>query len=79
MGIRRRAPPAATFFNTCYSHVGDDYGISIVGVFRATDTAIAEVPNSGGESPRGDLPDQRRLVAAYADGWYDSITKDMFS
>ena len=77
--LRNEAPPEGVYFNTCYSHVGDNYGISIVGVFRATDTAIAEVPNSGGVSPRGDLPDQRKLEAAYADGWYTSITRDMFS
>ena len=77
--LKGEAPPDGVYFNTCYSHVGDDYGISIVGVFRATDTAITEVPNSGGVSPRGDLPEQRRLEAAYADAWYASITKDIFS
>jgi sulfide dehydrogenase [flavocytochrome c] flavoprotein subunit len=35
-----------------------------------------EVPNSGGVSPRGTLPDQRRAEAAYADAWYASITAD---
>jgi hypothetical protein len=25
------------------------------------------------------LPDHRRLEARYADGWYESITADMFS
>jgi len=78
-GLKGEPAPDGVYFNTCYSHVGDDYGISIVGVFRATDTAITEVPNSGGVSPRGDLPDQRRLEAGYADAWYASITKDMFS
>lgn len=79
--IRGEAPPDAIYFNTCYSHVGEDYGISIVGIYRpnAEATAIVEVPNSGGVSPRGDLPDQRRLEARYADAWYRSITRDMFS
>ncbi|MFT8245704.1 FCSD flavin-binding domain-containing protein [Roseomonas sp. BN140053] len=74
------APPEAVYFNTCYSHVGEDYGISVVNVFRpdAAGTAVAEVPNSGGVSPRGDLPEQRRLEALYADAWYGSITRDMF-
>jgi sulfide dehydrogenase [flavocytochrome c] flavoprotein subunit len=74
--LRGEAVPEAVYFNTCYSHVGDEYGISIVGVFRPTDTGITEVPNSGGVSPRGDLPDQRRAEAAYADAWYASITAD---
>lgn len=76
--LRSETPPEAVYFNTCYSHVGEDYGISIVGVFRPTDTAVVEVPNSGGVSPRGDLPEQRRAEAAYADAWYASITADAF-
>jgi sulfide dehydrogenase [flavocytochrome c] flavoprotein subunit len=72
--------PEAVYFNTCYSHVGEHYGISVVGIFRpnADGTAIVEVPNSGGVSPRGDLPEQRRAEAQYADAWYDSITRSMF-
>lgn len=79
-GLRGEAPPDALYFNTCYSHVGTDYGISIVGIFRpnADGTAITEVPNSGGVSPRGDLPEQRRLEAIYADTWYEAITKSIF-
>jgi sulfide dehydrogenase [flavocytochrome c] flavoprotein subunit len=76
--LRGDAPPEAVYFNTCYSHVGPEYGISIVGVFRPTATGIAEVPNSGGVSPRGDLPEQRRFEALYADAWYRSITEDAF-
>jgi sulfide dehydrogenase [flavocytochrome c] flavoprotein subunit len=76
--LRGEGPPEAVYFNTCYSHVSSDYGISIVGVFRPTDTAIMEVPNSGGVSPRGNLPEQRRFEAAYADAWYRSITADTF-
>ena len=41
------------YFNTCYSHVGPEYGISIVGIFRPTDTAITEMSDAGGVSPRG--------------------------
>jgi sulfide dehydrogenase [flavocytochrome c] flavoprotein subunit len=78
--LRNEAPPEAVYYNTCYSHVGPDYGISVVGIFRpnAEGTAIVEVPNAGGVSPRGDLPEQRRLEATYADAWYESITRDMF-
>jgi sulfide dehydrogenase [flavocytochrome c] flavoprotein subunit len=73
-------PASASYFNTCYSHVGEGYGISVVGIFRPNEagTGFVETPNSGGVSPRGDLPDQRRLEAAYADSWYRSITDNMF-
>jgi sulfide dehydrogenase [flavocytochrome c] flavoprotein subunit len=78
--IEGRSPPAdPVYFNTCYSHVGTDYGISIVGVFRPSDTGFVETPNSGGVSPRGPLAqmaEQRRLEAVYADAWYESIVKD---
>jgi sulfide dehydrogenase [flavocytochrome c] flavoprotein subunit len=79
--LRGERPPEALYYNTCYSHVGDEYGISIVGIFRpnAEGSAIVEVPNSGGVSPRGNLPEQRRLEAIYADAWYESITRDMFA
>jgi sulfide dehydrogenase [flavocytochrome c] flavoprotein subunit len=76
--LRGQAPPEGVYFNTCYSHVGDDYGISIAGIFRPGPGGFVEVPNSGGVSPRGVLPEQRRLEAAYADAWYASITQDMF-
>lgn len=77
----REPPKDPIYFNTCYSHVGDDYGISIVGVFRPSEKGFVETPNSGGVSPRGPLAqlrDQRRLEAHYADSWYASITKDAF-
>jgi len=79
-----RAPPSATFFNTCYSHVGPDYGISIVGVFRPGANGFAEVEGSGGVSPRNAAltaerrREHRQLEALYADGWYYSITGEMF-
>ncbi|TVR05853.1 MAG: cytochrome C [Salinarimonadaceae bacterium] len=77
------APENPVYFNTCYSHVGADYGISVAGVYRLdADGKIIETPDSGGISPRGPLADhahQRAREAVYADGWYESITRDMFS
>jgi NADPH-dependent 2,4-dienoyl-CoA reductase/sulfur reductase-like enzyme len=78
-----RAPPPAVFFNTCYSHVGPDYGISVVGVFRPQGERFVEVERSGGISPRtaalgAEAREHRRLEALYADGWYESITQEMF-
>jgi len=80
-----REVPAAVYFNTCYSHVGEDYGISIVGVFRASGGRLIEVEGAGGISPRNAaLPgarraEHRRLEAIYADGWYEAITREMFA
>ncbi|MBM3646797.1 MAG: cytochrome C [Alphaproteobacteria bacterium] len=74
------AIPNAIYFNTCYSHVGENYGISVVGVYRpnADGTKIDEAPNSGGISAQGATPDIRAGEATYADGWYRSITNYMF-
>lgn len=78
----RAAPEGPVYYNTCYSHAGQDYGFSVVGIYRAGPEGIAEVPDSGGISPRGPLAERgenRRLEALYADAWYASITQDMFS
>jgi sulfide dehydrogenase [flavocytochrome c] flavoprotein chain len=82
--LRGEAAPAdPVFYNTCYSHVADEYGISVVGIYNPTaEGGFMERPDAGGLSPRGPLADhaeQRRLEAGYADAWYDSITQDMFS
>ncbi|MCI0754931.1 NAD(P)/FAD-dependent oxidoreductase [Teichococcus vastitatis] len=78
--LRGEAPPEPIFVNTCYSHIGPEYAISVANIFRVDEESrsFAEVPNSGGTSPRGDLPEQRRLEALYADGWYASIIRSMF-
>jgi sulfide dehydrogenase [flavocytochrome c] flavoprotein subunit len=78
--LRGETAPEAVYFNTCYSHVGEGYGISIVGIYRpsADGSAVEEDRDAGGTSPRGDLPEQRQAEARYADGWYESITRDMF-
>lgn len=70
----------AIYFNTCYSHVGEHYGISVVGIYRpnADGSKIDEAPNSGGISAGEAASDIRAGEATYADGWYRSITDYMF-
>jgi sulfide dehydrogenase [flavocytochrome c] flavoprotein subunit len=76
--IRGREPGAPAWANTCYSWIAPEYVISVANVFRLKDGAIAEVPNSGGVSPRDAGADYRKLESHHADGWYDAITQDMF-
>ncbi len=76
-------PPPAASFSTCYNHIGPEYAISIVGVYRGTPQRLEEVAGSGGISPRAaalgeHAAEHRRLEALYANGWYDSITQEMF-
>jgi len=77
----REGPENPVYFNTCYSHAGENYAFSVAAVFRPTAEGFADTPESGGVSPRGPLSEygrNRRLEARYADAWYDSITEDMF-
>jgi len=76
--LRGEAAPEGVYFNTCYSRLAADQAISIVGIFRPGPAGFVEVPNAGGLSPRGAPAAQRRLEADYADGWYASITRDVF-
>jgi len=76
--LRGRTTPEPSWVNTCYSHIGTDYAISVAGVYRGTEKGVIEVPNSGGVSPKEWPLENRKLEAAYADGWYASITADMF-
>ena len=72
----QREPPRPAWLNTCYSLVGPDYGISVVGVYRLVDGAIAEVTGSGGVSPVSGGPEFRAREAANTFGWYRAITND---
>ena len=76
--LKGKQPPPVGMVNTCYSHVGKDYAISVAGVYRVTDKGLIEVPDSGGVSPRQWDDGNRRMESIYADGWYASITGDMF-
>lgn len=72
-------PPTPSHVNTCYSLVGPEYGISIAAVYRlGEDGVLAGVKDAGGVSP-ANAPDILRVQeAAYAQGWYTSITADSF-
>jgi hypothetical protein len=66
------------FLNTCYSLLAPEYGISINAAYLADDHGIVSLIGSGGTSPL-DAPDKlRRDEAKYAEGWYASMTGEMF-
>jgi len=73
-----RAPPPASFANTCYSLIGPDWGISVAGVYAADGDAIVEIPDSGGVSPIDADAAFRKAEAEYGAGWYASITADIW-
>ena len=72
------APSTPKLINTCYSLVAPDYGISVAGVYQPTNGQLADVPGSGGVSP-GEAPRaSRALEAALAEGWFRTITTEVF-
>ena len=72
------SPDQAKLINTCYSLVAPDYGISIAGVYRAADGQLKEVEGSGGVSPIDAPSSTRALEARLADGWFKTITEEVF-
>ena len=70
--------PAASYANTCYSLIGNDYGISVAGVYRAQEGKLIEVPNSGGVSPLDGNAAFRKAEADYGAAWYKAISADIW-
>ncbi len=72
-------PPAPALINTCYSLVAPDYGISVADVFRiGPEGTLAAVQGAGGVSPREASAEVHKREAAYARGWYASITSEIW-
>ena len=71
-------PDEPRLINTCYSLVAPDYGISVAGVYRPKDGVLVDVENSGGVS-QADAPHAtRELEATFANGWFKTITGEVF-
>ncbi len=70
--------PTAAYANTCYSLIGTDYGISVAGVYRAQDSKLIEVANSGGVSPMDGNAAFRKAEANYGAAWYQAISTDIW-
>lgn len=74
--LQGRDPVPPAWSNTCYSVVGEEYAISVAGVYRLVDGQIQAVEGSGGLSPREAPAEVRRLEARYAVRWYNAIAMD---
>src|SRR5262249_59947344 len=71
-------PTSPKLINTCYSLVAPDYGISIAGVYQPANGQLIEVPGSGGVSPLDALVATRAAEAEIANGWFRTITAEVF-
>lgn len=77
--LNGREPGDTTYVNTCYSIVGEDYGISVAAVYQldAANNMIESIKGSGGVSPMDAGPEIRKREVAYAHSWYNNLIDDM--
>jgi sulfide dehydrogenase [flavocytochrome c] flavoprotein chain len=70
-------PVEPRLINTCYSVVAPDYGITVGGVYRPKDGVLVDA-EGGGVSPIDAPASTRAAEARYADGWFNTITTEVF-
>jgi sulfide dehydrogenase [flavocytochrome c] flavoprotein subunit len=73
-----KEPGEPSHINTCYSLVSPDYGISVAMVYGFADGKLTKVKGAGGVSPKGADAEFRLKEAQYAEGWYSSISDDVW-
>lgn len=76
--LRGAQAPEPKLINTCYSLVKPDYGISVAGVYSPAKGLLTDVPGAGGVSPAKAPDTVRAAEASYAEGWYKTITAEVF-
>lgn len=69
-------PDEPRLINTCYSLVAPDYGISVANLYRPKDGVLVDA--GGGVSPPNASAAFRAQEAAFANGWFKTITKEIF-
>ncbi len=73
-----RAPQKPKLINTCYSLLAPDYGISVAGVYEPSGGLLREVKGAGGTSPLDAPLQMRKQEAELANGWFSTITSEVF-
>ena len=71
-------PTEPKLLNTCYSIVAPGYGITVAGVYSPVNGVLTDVPGSGGVSPADAPRSVRAQEALFADGWFNTITGEVF-
>jgi sulfide dehydrogenase [flavocytochrome c] flavoprotein subunit len=69
-------PDEPRFINTCYSIVAPDYGISVANSYGPADGQIKDL--GGGVSPADAPASFRAQEATFANGWFKTITEEVF-
>ena len=76
--LRGETPAEPKLINTCYSLVAPDYGINVAGVYRPVNGVLTEIEGSGGVSAADAPRAARTLEANSANGWFNTITSEVF-
>jgi sulfide dehydrogenase [flavocytochrome c] flavoprotein subunit len=76
--LRGDAPPTPKLINTCYSLVAPDYGISVAGVYHPANGQLTDVVGAGGVSVIDAPRATRALEASLAEGWFRTISSEVF-
>src|SRR4029078_5822456 len=71
-------PSQPKLINTCYSVVAPNYGITVAGVYIPANGTLTEGPGSGGVSPLEAPRSMRAQEALFAEGWFNTITSEVF-
>lgn len=71
-------PPESKLIDASYSLVAPDYAISSVSVYQPSNDQWAEVAGSGGMSPLDAPAATRAMEANLAEGWFTTITEEVF-
>ena len=74
-----KEPGDPAYTNTCYSIVGEEFGISVAAVyeFDAANNMIESVKGSGGVSPMDASDEIRKREVSYAHSWFKNVIDDM--
>jgi sulfide dehydrogenase [flavocytochrome c] flavoprotein subunit len=71
-------PDEPRLINTCYTIVAPEYGITVAAVYRPVNGQLVEVQGSGGTSSVDAPKSTREQEAKFADGWFRTITGEIF-
>ena len=71
-------PSQPKLINTCYSIVGPNYGITVAGVYVPINGVLTDVQGAGGVSPVDAPHSVRAQEALFAEGWFNTITGEVF-
>jgi len=74
--IAGQKPDEPRLINTCYSLLAPDYGISVANVYGPADGQIKDL--GGGVSPINAPSSARAAEATFANGWFNTITAEVF-